>query len=48
MKQLVSEANPSRDFKERFFEGLLLPNKLTEEFMRNDQNHVEKTISDVK
>ena len=48
LKQLVAEAGKDPEFKAKFFSGILLPDKLNEEFMKNDKTHVEKTINNTK
>ena len=45
MKKLVGDMSNSAEYKERFIEGLLLPDKLTAEYMKNEPTVVQELFS---
>ena len=42
LKHMVTDMQLAPGFQNRFFEGLLLPDKLTAEYMKLDPTEVEK------
>ena len=47
LKKLVSEMKTDPEFKNRFFQGILLPDKLTEDMLEKEDTGVKEVMNEM-